>query len=140
MTPAAGSTPALHTTPSSSSIAEFMLDARVPPGGWKEEEVKREEDVERRVRELMEETRLWRIANSAHWIAWGIVQAKIPGLSEVVPEETEAEIEEEGEEFDYLGYAQERAMFFWGDCVLMGLVKEEELPEGVRERLKFVKY
>jgi choline kinase len=117
-----------------------MLDARVPPGGWKEEEVKREEDVERRVRELMEETRLWRIANSAHWIAWGIVQAKIPGLSEVVPEETEAEMEEEGEEFDYLGYAQERAMFFWGDCVLMGLVKEEELPEGVRGRLKFVKY
>lgn len=129
-----------------------MLDARVPAHGWKEEESKREEEVERRVKELMEETRMWRVANSAHWIAWGVVQAKIPGLGggdgaedvlegdgEVI-EGPEGEVPDEEEEFDYLGYAQERALFFWGDCVLLGVVKEEELPEGLRERLKFVRY
>src|SRR6188474_245445 len=42
-------TPALTATNSSSSIVEFMLDARVPPGGWKEEEKKREEAAEARV-------------------------------------------------------------------------------------------
>ncbi|KAB5560091.1 kinase-like domain-containing protein [Coniochaeta sp. 2T2.1] len=158
-------TPALHTAQSSSSIADFMLDARVPAGGWKEEEAKREAEVECKIKELMYETRLWRVANSAHWVAWGIVQANIPGLvferqdekGDMKVEKTEAreagedkdldteeeeEKEEEGEAdgFDYLGYAQERALFFWGDCVLLGIVKEEDLPEELRRRLKFVKY
>jgi choline kinase len=163
-TPGTPATPAmqLHSTPSASSIKEFMLDARVPAGGWKEEEVRREEEVERRVKELMEETRLWRVANSAHWIVWGIVQANIPGLvfesegkeegpmkiekvpagkageeEDMIEKEEKAEAEADG--FDYLGYVQERALFFWGDCVLLGIVKAEELPE-VRGRLKFVKY
>jgi choline kinase len=134
-----------------------MLDARVPPGGWKEEERKREEIAEGKVRALMEETRLWRTANSAQWVAWGIVQAKIPGVGEAdeavngVGDGTrekggekeggsEAEAEEQEEEFDYLAYAQERAYFFLGDCVLMGLVKAEELGEGVKGRLKLVDY
>ncbi|KAK4103000.1 kinase-like protein [Parathielavia hyrcaniae] len=144
----------LHATASTSSIVEFMLDARVPPGGWKEAERKREEEAERKVGALMEETRLWRTANSAQWVAWGIVQAKVPGVGEDVDvdrvdagegaggdgttakEVGEAESSEE--EFDYLTYAQERAYFFLGDCVLMGLVKAEELGEAVRGRLKLV--
>lgn len=47
---------------------------------------------------------------------------------------------DEHEEFDYLAYAQERAMFFWGDCIQMGLVKEDELPEDLRRRVKLVPY
>jgi choline kinase len=138
-----GSTPALMPASSSSSIVEFMLDARVPPGGWKEEEKRREEQTELRVEELMEETRLWRAANSAQWVAWGIIQAKIPGLEAELPgggitDFEEAEIEPD--EFDYLGYAQERALFFWGDCVLLGLVSPSELPEGLRGRIKLVEY
>jgi choline kinase len=29
-------------------------------------------------------------------------------------------------------------MFFWGDCIQMGLVKEDELPAELRERVKIV--
>ncbi|KAL2131618.1 hypothetical protein VTI74DRAFT_4802 [Chaetomium olivicolor] len=153
----------LHTTPSTSSIVEFMLDARVPPGGWKEEERKREEEAEKKVKRLLEETRLWRVANSAQWVAWGIVQAKVPevvssdvgeGMVGVDGEvgakggerdgdgkqQDEAAGDGEEEEFDYLSYAQERAYFFLGDCVLMGLVKAEELGEGVGQLLKLVDY
>ncbi len=140
-------TPALVGTSSSSSIIDFMLDARTPPGGWNEEEARREEASESRVRELMEQTRLWRVANSAQWVAWGIIQAKIPGLTlltdphdetgdGVMPEEEEVE----ADEFDYLAYSQDRAMFFWSDCVSLGLASVEELPKELVERLKFVKY
>ncbi|KAK3694797.1 kinase-like domain-containing protein [Podospora appendiculata] len=143
------STPAFHSTSSASSIVEFMLDARIPPGSWKDEEVHREEEIEKRVLELMEETRIWRTANSAQWVMWGIVQAKIPDLrlptdkpegsaeEESVPEEEEADTDDV---FDYLGYAQERALFFLGDCVLMGLAKAEELPAEVRSKLKLVSH
>ncbi|KAK3336645.1 kinase-like domain-containing protein [Cercophora scortea] len=139
------STPAFHSTSSASSIVEFMLDARIPPGSWKEEEAHREEEIEKRVQELMEETRIWRTGNSAQWVMWGIVQAKIPDLKlptdkpeeENVPEEEEADADDV---FDYLGYAQERALFFLGDCVLMGLVKAEELPVEVRSKLKLVSH
>lgn len=146
-------------TPSSSSIVEFMLDARVPPGGWKEEERRATELGEEKIRELLRETKLWRAMNSAFWIAWGIVQAKIPGFSEDAPDangngaaappspvgsegtvtgEGGSDGEEEG--FDYLLYVHERALFFWGDCVQMGLVKLEELPEEVRANIKIVEY
>jgi choline kinase len=47
---------------------------------------------------------------------------------------------QEDEEFDYLAYAQDRAMFVWGDLVGMGLVKKEELPETLRNRMKIVEY
>jgi choline kinase len=155
-----------------------MLDARVPAGGWKEEERKREEAAEREVGRLLEETRLWRVANSAQWVAWGLVQATVPGLEgegegDVSGEgvrdvsgaaeggEVKEEVngtgaaaaagkregtdhdddgEEEEEDFDYLSYAQERAYFFLGDCVRMGLVKAEELGEEVRARIKLVDY
>ncbi|KAK8067922.1 choline kinase [Apiospora saccharicola] len=140
---------------STSSIVEFMLDARVPPGGWREDEKRKEDQKEQIINALMEETKIWRIANSAQWVAWGLMQAKIPGLdltgagadqataaegaapaSAVAPEEEEGQ----GDEFDYLGYAQDRAYFFWGDCVQMGIVKLEDLPENLRERIKTVNY
>lgn len=135
--------PALVSISSSSSIADFMLDARAPHGGWKEEERRREEQVEVRVAELMSEAKLWRAANSAQWVAWGIVQAKVSGLEGDpgkpcggITDFEEAEID--GDEFDYLAYAQERAWFFWGDCVLLGLANLEDLPEGIRGRVKMV--
>lgn len=153
---AAGTPGGLHATPSTSSIVEFMLDARVPAGGWKEEERKREEEAERRVRELLEETRLWRTANSAQWVAWGVVQAKVTPVEKEEEEgrgdhqqngavETGAEAGNENEaepeaEFDYLSYAQERAYFFLGDCVSLGLVTPEELGEEVMRRIKVVEY
>ncbi|KAM0323140.1 hypothetical protein ACHAQA_008990 [Verticillium albo-atrum] len=145
-----GGTPGLQPMSSSSSIVDFMLDARVPAGQWKEDERLREEQTEKTVTELADEARLWRAANSAQWVAWGIVQAKVPASlegDEVADEGADAGGEsssnggDEGDgedEFDYWGYAQERAMFFWGDCVLLGLVKLEELPEDVRSRIKIV--
>lgn len=114
--------------------------------------MKREAEVEKRVKELMEETNLWRVANSAQWVAWGIIQAKIPGFDPSESAEkngdggaengSDVQTEEEvldADAFDYLGYAQERAMFFCGDCVSMGLIKVEELPEETRSRLKMVR-
>jgi choline kinase len=198
--PHASATP--KTTPSAgpgSSISEFLLDSRTPGGGgsYAEEEAQREKYTNQRVKELMKEARLWRVANSAQWVAWGIVQARVPELDDpqmsVSPNElspalptptSEAspsmsgltsyepsadvsstslphdhdkrpeghiaeallsgqnvnEVTDEDDEFDYLGYAQERAMFFWGDVVALGLIKKEELPEGLRGRLKIVPY
>jgi choline kinase len=181
------------------SISEFLLDSRTPggsstdlPSSWSnyaEEEARREKETERQVQELLKEVQIWRVANSAQWVAWGIVQAKVPELDGLVPvvdgaelaeepapiqgkenanpnEETtdtqingvekrpeglkaeallsgdspkEAEgVEGEEDEFDYLAYAQDRAMFFWGDVVGLGIVKEEELPKELLGRLKIV--
>lgn len=171
----------MNATTSTSSIVDFMLDARVPPGGWKEEETRRDAESDIKIRALLEETRLWRPANSAQWVAWGIVQAKLPAgvareveaakkvdeakkaeeaklnndnIDEQERPKTEKEQEAEAvaeaaaineeeavaDEFDYLGYARERAMFFLGDCVLMGLIKLEDLPEATRDKVKFVDY
>ncbi|KAG6008431.1 hypothetical protein E4U21_004453 [Claviceps maximensis] len=140
------STPGLNPMASSSSIVDFMLDARVPPGGWSAAERAREEQTDLQVRELMDEARLWRPANSAMWVAWGIVQAPIPGLgANNEPAASEADVlkaeQDIGpDEFDYLRYAQDRALFFWGDCVQLGLAKREDLPEKLRCRLKMVEY
>lgn len=122
-----------------------MLDARAPPGGWSAAERAREEESDDQVRELMEETRLWRTANSAMWVAWGVVQAKIPGLDESnqpVSEDVALKAEDDiaADEFDYLNYSQSRALFFWGDCVQLGLVKREDLPEPLRSNVKIVDY
>lgn len=184
-----------------SSISNFMLDARAPAGSSDslqkaEDEASAAEAAE--VAALLHETRIWRLANTAQWVAWGIVQAKVPGLPDfpsadsatdtpravaglsaspdqisspageadsnthggaIVSEEFKAELEdiredisakrpdpvEENdeaaeEEFDYLAYARDRAMFFWGDAVTLGLAKEEELPEGVRRDMKVLDY
>ncbi|KPM41992.1 hypothetical protein AK830_g4545 [Neonectria ditissima] len=129
------STPIVQAHPggSSSSIVDFMLDARVPPGGWTAAERANEEQSDMRVQELLEQTQLWRPANHLMWVAWGLVQAKIPGLDESVTEEDLGP-----DEFDYLRYTQDRALFFWGDCVQLGLVKPEELPVNLRDRVKIV--
>ena len=170
------------------SISSFMLDSRAPPAQIAEEEKQRDEFLESEIKRLSRETRLWRVANSAQWVAWGIVQAKVAGMDEALeakknetpkseepssisqtsqahlesdslsPEmaglaedahnkrpdinegTTEENAYEEEEEFDYLGYAQERAMFFWGDVLQLGLVKREELPESLLEKVKIVEY
>lgn len=151
--PLLSGTPAVAS--SASSIADFMLDARAPPGGWVEEETRREELLERQVDELMKETRLWRAANSAMWVAWGIVQAKVPGFSLTTKHEADSETETEGEkkdteeekekpadeeEFDYLGYSQERAFFVLGDCIQDGLITLAELPADVQAKVKTIDY
>lgn len=168
-----------------------MLDSRAPPAQIAEEEKQRDEALTSEIKRLSDETRMWRIANSAQWVAWGIVQAKVPGMDEALeaqknrtpkaedpetqgtenarlgsdplspemaalvqdaqnkrPEIREVEEpqggadgEEDGEaEFDYLGYAQERAMFFWGDVLQFGIVKREELPQELLEKVKIVRY
>lgn len=232
------------------NIGDFMLDARTPGSSsanastsalnlpaaamdYDKEEKEREKRQEEEIQSLLDETRLWRLANSAQWVAWGIVQAKVPeldekedrkgslaaakdvvggvldtvkgltnigrsgegeGEDETAKQETEdknqeaaqaktndeaesstepnttttattttdavsddkdkaqktdnrdeaegesEEAEAEEEEFDYLAYAQDRAMFFWGDCIQMGLVKEEDLPPSLRDRVKKVPY
>jgi choline kinase len=183
--PSASATPHMDAK-EKTNISDFMLDARAMVGApavdYDTEEKEREKNQEEEIQRLMQETRLWRIANSAHWITWGIVQAPIPELAErksiatavmdkikdkLHPqsdpadeevkekqeaakhdrpegreqEEAHAEGEEEQhEEFDYLAYAQDRAMFFWGDCVQMGLVKEEDLPEKLRKMIRYVPY
>lgn len=161
-----------------------MLDSRAPMAQI-EEEKRQDEAVESEVEKLVTETRLWRIANSAQWVAWGIVQAKVSGMDEALEaqknstpksedtiirapqahldseplsqenrglaqvalkkrpesrEEVPEEGNEEAEEFDYLGYAQERAMFFWGDVLQLGIVKREHLPEELLNKIKVVKY
>ena len=157
----------------------------------------------------MQETRLWRIANSAQWVAWGIVQAKVPGMdtdyssqkstdavhhgiddntaddgeesTTVTPlgsapqdpnatstakvkeachphngigvvkqeEREQHENEQEGPEeledddeaeFDYLAYAQDRALFFLGDVLQLGLIRKEDLPANLLQKIKFVEY
>lgn len=120
------------------------------------------------VRRLLRETQLWRMANSAQWVVWGILQAVIPGMPQEIKDqvadgikegepasdpldaENEAANEdfedkrpepEEGEgddEFDCLAYSRDRAMFFWGDCLQMGLVTEEELGKELVSQVKIV--
>ena len=194
--PTSGSTTALAATAAPSTISAFMLDSRAPPGEkYSEQEAQRERQTEEEARRLMAETKLWRLANSAMWVAWGIVQAHVPGLpdfdaeekrAKANPNETAAELEsattelraeaaaeeqkktgivseeeadekrdvaktgaekdadpfksQDEEEFDYLAYAQDRAMFLWGDAIRMGMIKAEELPEEVRQRVKAVEY
>ena len=48
--------------------------------------------------------------------------------------------EDQEEEFDYLGYAQHRAMFFWGDVLHLGLAKAEDLPGDLLEKVKTVPF
>ena len=221
---------------SASSVSVFALDARAPSSGGggaggeakaedpDAEERRRDEATRREVEALATETRRWRVACSAQWVAWGIVQAKVPGMEaglaarrdgasgrkghikghmkghmkshmrghrkshedggsdaeasiggETVgprdiragpeaaasgaggdqprlngePEGADAaELEDvphdhetaDDEGFDYLAYARDRALFFWGDMLEMGLVREDELPPDVVEGAKRVPY
>lgn len=191
--PSASSTPNLEGK-EKTGIPPFRLDPRAPSTGpghdYDAEEQTREKAQEQEIQRLLQSTRLWRIANSAQWTAWGIVQAKVPELEkprkrsiaaavvEKVKQKiyarsdpldddvkeiqedskhdrpegreqeaarregdgTDEEEDEDEDSFDYLAYAQERAMFFWGDCILRGIVEENDLPEEMRPHIKYVKY
>ncbi|KAL4893718.1 kinase-like domain-containing protein [Aspergillus ambiguus] len=120
-----------------------------------------EDKLEADVSSLMRQARLWRVLNSAQWVAWGIVQAKVPGMEEGIAaaaadQETHdsngnatdahedhstgvpaADVDvEESDEFDYLAYAQDRAMFFWADLLALNLIREDELPSSMVEHIK----
>lgn len=185
-------TPGLRPTYTSSPrVAPLSLDTYTPSVPFsisKDDQIDEELEVE--VQKLLHEARVWRIANSAMWVAWGIVQAKVPGLEAAVAgtsapvahtsttdpasdkndkeaalnsdestddasttptQETvdvqqmlaatdqalqEVEVDEAADEFDYLAYAQDRALFFWADILAIGLIKEEELPMEMLEHIK----
>ncbi|RKF61306.1 Choline kinase [Erysiphe neolycopersici] len=124
-------------------------------------------EVEKKVNELLEETRIWRAANSCQWVAWGIIQAQVPELlntlttrsssvnialaaeTDMVTLSTEKYVQEIGstneaeaaeceDGFDYLSYALDRALFFWSDLLRLGIISKEELPSELVERLKVV--
>jgi len=120
----------------SSTPGQFMLDARTPAGSsassYKEEEQSRQDAIAGEAEWLMEEARAWRPASHAMWATWGVVQTKIPPgegkEGEGRTDERGASTGEDGDgEFDYLGYAQERALLFWGDMICLGVMKEEEV-------------
>lgn len=145
------------------TIDPLNLDECAESGaGGQQLEAVEEDDLDSKVRYLMQQTRLWRVMNSAQWVAWGIVQAKVPGMDEGIAEMLAAqqdgaaegvktdpatngdfkappvdpEIDEEEETFDYLAYAQDRAMFFWSDLLALGLVKPDELPSPMVEHIR----
>lgn len=118
---------------------------------------------EAEVQFFIRQTRLWRVINSAQWVAWGVVQAKVPGMEEGIAAAEAEKARQQGHEngnghgnsngsaehhpeengddaddddFDYLAYAQDRAMIFWADMLAFGLVKEDELPSHVVEHVK----
>lgn len=123
----------------------FNLEGRLPT---KDEMEAMEKEVER----LVIESRDWRGAVNACWALWGIVQAVIPGLvvndDDVEGGDNDGETkslksEEDGEEFDYVKYAEQKAMLFWGDMVGLGVVSEEEVKEwsgaeDVKGKLKWL--
>jgi len=150
---------------SSSSMPSFILDARTPGASYKEEEANRERGIAEEVDRLEGDAKAWRAASHAMWCAWGIVQAKIPGsdieamingeqhgIGRPMSKEAKAAAtvasgdgrlgDEEGgeaeDEFDYLGYAQQRALLFWGDMLALGVMTPEEVGEEVVEKAKVI--
>lgn len=128
-----------------------------PSSRLSQNEQSKEAELDAEVRFLMQQTRMWRAMNSAQWVAWGIVQAKVPGMEEGIAEmlaarnglsengndddtktpPVDADVDEEDDgDFDYLAYAQDRVMFFWGDLLSLNLVKAEELPAPLLEHIK----
>jgi choline kinase len=160
-----------------------MLDSRFPKDVEKADE-EYDRAVEKEVARLIHESQIWRLANSAQWVMWGVMQAKVEGLPDFDDETQTAAVtagphdgkltslpedavmgsdplqpeekkmaedikgkkpdpaEEgdsgEGDEFDYLAYTFERAMFFWGDAIELGLVTMEDLPKEVQDNIKLV--
>jgi choline kinase len=150
----------------SSSISTLMLDqsshsrsssltyAPDRGGPIDDDRSKVPENYEADIETLLTETQLWRVANSVLWISWGVVQAAVAGMPQSVVEGSEdgdssgtvseefwtSEKNLEEEDFDYLGYARDRALFFWGDLIHLGVLKPEELPVEVQEQMKVVPY
>ncbi|KAJ5428600.1 Choline/ethanolamine kinase [Penicillium cf. griseofulvum] len=135
----------------SAVIAPLDLDdmSDRPSSRLSQNEQSKEAELDAEVQYLMQQTRMWRAMSSAQWVAWGIVQAKVPGMEEGIAEmlatrngdtvtpPAHADVEEEDEgDFDYLAYAQDRVMFFWGDVLSLNLIKPEELPAPLLEHVK----
>lgn len=112
-----------------------------------------QDSLEAETQFLMRQTHLWRVLNSAQWVAWGIVQAKVPGMDddnnedEDIPTPTSATAPappkppvdsdvDESDEFDYLAYAQDRALFFWADLVALGIVQRDQLPQALLDGIE----
>lgn len=130
-------------TPTTTPATTFNLDARTPEPPYKEEEAARQRVVEEEVERLVEEARVWRAASHAVWCVWGIVQAKVgsndAGENKLLKEEASIAGDKDNEdEFNYLGYAQQRALMFWGDMLMLGLVKHEDADEFVLGNAKRV--
>lgn len=151
------STPAMRGR-NATAITPLDLDDNPEGPVWSVE--KTEDDLDADIRELMRHTRMWRVMNSAQWVAWGIVQAKAPGMQEGIAEMEKAshngshengheqngkdetkrppvdpDVDEE-DGFDYLAYAQDRAMFFWSDLLALNLVNADELPAPMVEHIR----
>lgn len=138
------------TTPDT-SVTSFNLDTRMPAHSYREEEAARQRVVEEEVEKLVEEARVWRAASHAVWCVWGIVQGKMrpidtgkdktlkkgPEEASVVAGDTRDKDEDE-DEFNYFGYAQQRALMFWGDMLMLGLVEHEDVDEFVLRNAKRV--
>ncbi|KAJ5245406.1 hypothetical protein N7489_005502 [Penicillium chrysogenum] len=151
------SSPTIHAR-APVAVAPLDLDegSDRPSSRLSQNEQSKESELDAEVRFLMQQTRMWRAMNSAQWVAWGIVQAKVPGMEEGIAEmlaarngpsengngddtktpPVDAEIEEDEGDFDYLAYAQDRVMFFWGDLLSLNLIKPEELPAPLLEHVK----
>jgi len=83
-----------------------MLDSRNPPAQIAEEERLQEEAVKLEVQKRMREVRLWRIPTSAMWIAWGIVQAKVPGMAKGLEDQDKSAVGTDAEQDE--GHNRER--------------------------------
>ncbi|TQS37160.1 hypothetical protein Golomagni_02374 [Golovinomyces magnicellulatus] len=146
-------------------------NSNIIPTGYHQEEDSQQSEAERQVLELLENVRIWRVAASVQWVAWGIVQAHVPELNDSPTEEytkTDATLQTETDEksrtvvnkaekriesldnddydenetyeegYDYLSYASDRALFFWGDMLTLGIVSKQELPTELVDRIKII--
>ncbi|KAL4809274.1 kinase-like domain-containing protein [Aspergillus unguis] len=129
MRPLSANTPIMTPLDLNATSPEFtpqhLLDSNM--------ERRYQDTLEAETQFLMRQTRLWRVLNSAQWVAWGIVQAKVPGMDEdsstpIPPVDSDVD---ESDEFDYLAYAQDRALFFWADLISLGFVQKDQLPESL---------
>lgn len=112
----------------------------------------RQRVVEEEIEKLVEEARVWRAASHAVWCVWGIVQAKVgpggagkedlpnksPKGASTVAGSMKNKTDGDEDEFDYLGYAQQRALLFWGDMLALGLAKHEDVDEFIVRNVKRV--
>lgn len=157
-------TPSMRGRTATPIITPLDLDDGPEGPSWQQPQTDKitEDELEAGVRDLMRQTRLWRVMNSAQWAAWGIVQAKAPGMEGGIAElagasskngshenghdqssngessktlSVDADLDEE-DGFDYLAYAQDRALFFWSDLLALNLVNEDELPAAMVEHIR----
>ncbi|KAI5296058.1 hypothetical protein KEM52_005871 [Ascosphaera acerosa] len=131
-------------------MPEFTLDESTGSAATAAAAIQADLAIDADMLQLMRESRLWRPVNSAQWAAWGVLQAKVPSMREKEGALSEDEFEaasagtegepvkeeEEEEVFDYLAYAQDRALFFWADLYALGIVSEADLPAETMQKVK----